>query len=159
MYSYIKKVTLFFWSANLYNNKVDFDLHSGIHKLPFKPVTMVIQHTVLLGLYGKLFHSYQFSSLVRFKTTSLNWISLVMKIDIRGIISHTTLVGMLYYYNTVFFSDRMGLKWLSSQVWLTPTLAFVFVPWSTGVYVPVPELRRLDLITGATAVHFKWEDF
>ena len=59
---------------------------------------MVIQHTVLLGLYGKLFHSYQFSSLVRFKTTSLNWISLVMKIDIRGIISHITLVGMLYYY-------------------------------------------------------------
>jgi len=30
----------------------------------------------------------QLSSLVRFKTTSLNWISLVMKIDIRGIISH-----------------------------------------------------------------------
>ena len=23
--------------------------------------------------------------------------------------------------------------------------------------MPVPELRRLDLITGATAVHFKWD--
>ena len=98
-------MALFFWSDNLYNNKVDFDLHPGIHELPFKPVTMVIQHTVLLGLYGKLFHSYQFSSLVRFKTTSLNWISLVMKIDIRGIISHTTLVGMLYYY-------------INSRVWI-----------------------------------------
>ena len=42
MYCCIKKVTLFFLSDNLYNNKVDFDLHSGIHKLPFKPVTMVI---------------------------------------------------------------------------------------------------------------------
>ena len=75
-------------------------------------MTMVIQHTVLLGLYGKLFHSYQFSSLVRFKTTSLNWISLVMKIDIRGIISHTTLVGMLYYYNTNT-NNNTGLDFFS----------------------------------------------
>ena len=85
-------MALFFWSDNLYNNKVDFDLHPGIHELPFKPVTMVIQHTVLLGLYGKLFHSYQFSSLVRFKTTSLNWISLLMKIDMSGLISLITRV-------------------------------------------------------------------
>ena len=36
------QTTLMQFSTNLYNNKVDFDLHSGIHKLPFKPVTMVI---------------------------------------------------------------------------------------------------------------------
>ena len=30
-----------------------------------------------------------------------------MKIDIRGIISHTTLVGMLYYYNTNTNTARM----------------------------------------------------
>ena len=108
-------MALFFWSDNLYNNKVDFDLHPGIHELPFKPVTMVIQHTVLLGLYGKLFHSYQFSSLVRFKTTSLNWISLVMKIDIRGIISHTTLVGMLYYYIILVLSLDLLAEFLLNK--------------------------------------------
>ena len=55
-------------TRNIDTYKAKKMLFPGIHKLPNKPVTMVIQHTVLLGLYGKLFHEYRFSSLVRFKT-------------------------------------------------------------------------------------------
>ena len=84
----------------------------NIDQLPNKPVTLVIQHTVLLGLYGKLFHSYQFSSLV-------------MKIDIRGIISHTTLVGMLYYYITVWIHNmNIEQHLLTNSFWTPSTCTF-----------------------------------
>ena len=33
-----------------------------------------------------------------------------MKIDIRGIISHTTLVGMLYYYISTYLGKKILLK-------------------------------------------------